>query len=61
MVGTLGVDSFSILFKHRSFQRPAVSPDLFDGFLKRFGSLGSEWKWKVPLERYIHLMVLMGG
>ena len=25
-------------------------PWAFDGFLKRFGSLGSEWKWKVPLD-----------
>ena len=29
----LGVDSFSILFNHRSFQKPAVFPA--DGFLER--------------------------
>ena len=31
----LGFDSFSILFNHRSFRKPAVSPGVFDGFLKR--------------------------
>ena len=33
-----------VLFKSRPF------PRVFDGFLKRFGSLGSDWNWKVPLE-----------
>ena len=31
----LGVDSFSILFKHPSFQKPDLFPLGFDGFLKR--------------------------
>ena len=46
----LGVDSFSILFSHRSFQeRNAISPGFFGGFLERSGSLGLEWggvPWK---------------
>ena len=33
----LGVDSFSILFSHRSFQKPAISP----GFLLVFQQEGS--------------------
>ena len=28
-------------------------PGFADGFLKRFGSLGSEWKWKLPLDHRV--------
>ena len=43
----LGVDSFSILFNHRSFQEPAVSPAVLMAFWKE-GSL--ERMGKCPLE-----------
>ena len=42
---SLGVDSFSILFKHRSFHKP----DLFPRFPEKKDPW-EEWKWKVPLE-----------
>ena len=44
----LGVDSpfFSTIFLFENH----LFPHVFSGFLERFGSLGSEWKWKVPLE-----------
>ena len=45
----LGLDSFSILFNHRSFQ----SPDPFSlGFCRFSGKKDpwKEWKWKVPVE-----------
>ena len=41
-------DSFSILFNHRSFQHPAVSPGVLMVFWK--DSDWKEWKWKCPLE-----------
>ena len=44
---SLGVDSFSILFHPRSFQKPDRFSLISGGFL-RSGSLGSEWTWKVP-------------
>ena len=38
-------------------------PCLFPGFpgLDRFGSLGSEWKWKVPLELLLLLVLFFWG
>ena len=46
----VGVDCLSILFNHRSFQKP----DPFSlGFIEKSGSLDSEWNWKVPLEQLI--------
>ena len=45
----LGVDSLSILFNHRSFQKPAVLPGFPEVFLKE-GSL--ERMGKVPLEKF---------
>ena len=44
----LGVDSFSILFNHRSFQKPDLFPPV-DGLLKRNEDPWKEWKWKIPL------------
>ena len=44
----LGVDSMSILFNHRSFQKPDPFPCIFDGFLRRFGPV--ERMGKAPLE-----------
>ena len=35
MGNPLGVDSFAILFNHRSFQTPAVFPGVSSGFLER--------------------------
>ena len=34
-VASLGVDSFSVHFNHRSLQKPAVSLGFLHGFLKR--------------------------
>ena len=45
----LGVDSLSVLLKHRSFQEPDPFRVFMCFFQKRFGSLGSGWNWKVPL------------
>ena len=43
----LGVDSpfFSAVLL---FNNQIRFPLVFGGFLERFGSLGSEWKWKLP-------------
>ena len=45
----LGVDSLSIRFNHRSFQKPAVSPGPCVVFCRKKDAW-KEWKWKVPLE-----------
>ena len=33
------------------FENPIHFPRVFGGFIERSGSLGSEWKWKLPLEQ----------
>ena len=49
ILNILGVDSFSILSDHRSFQKPDPFPlGLLRSLRKK--DPWKEWKWKVPLE-----------
>ena len=54
---TLGVDSLSILFNHRSFQKPAVSPG-FGVVLQKDSDAWKEWNWKVPLGKPLNFRVV---
>ena len=54
-----GVDSDSILFSHRSFQKPmAMSPGILV-FLKD-PNPWKEWKWKLPVDRLESVPLLWG-
>ena len=67
----LGVDSFSILFNHRSFQKLAVSPGVLivfwkEGSPERMGKCPLEYGWlrnpfRATLKRTPLLVAFCGG